>query len=82
VGDTRHDADVPVLHHLLPAGRLPRGLQIFVECTPLYQGIEIVRGLMLGAVEPALIGRAVYLALVGVAGLSVVSRRLGKLLLS
>jgi lipooligosaccharide transport system permease protein len=65
-----------------PLGVYPRGLQIVVECTPLYQGIEIVRGLMLGAVEPALLGRAAYLALVGVAGLTVVSRRLGKLLLS
>jgi hypothetical protein len=37
---------------------------------------------MLGAVGPALTGRAANLALVGVAGLSVVSRRLGKLLLS
>jgi lipooligosaccharide transport system permease protein len=65
-----------------PLGVYPRGLQIFVECMPLYQGIEIVRGLMLGAVEPALIGRAAYLALVGIVGLSIVSRRLGKLLLS
>jgi lipooligosaccharide transport system permease protein len=65
-----------------PLGVYPRGLQIFVECTPLYQGIEIVRGLMLGAVEPALIGRAAYLALVGIIGLTLVSRRLGKLLLS
>ncbi len=65
-----------------PLGVYPRGLQLFVECTPLYQGIEIVRGLMLGAVEPALLGRAAYLAAVGLAGLTVVSRRLGKLLLS
>ncbi len=31
-------------------GVYPRWLQVFVECTPLYQGIEIVRGLMVGAV--------------------------------
>ena len=65
-----------------PLGVYPRGLQLFVECTPLYQGIEIVRGLMLGAVGPELIGRAAYLAAVGLAGLTVVSRRLGRLLLS
>jgi lipooligosaccharide transport system permease protein len=46
----------------------------------LYQGIEIVRGLMLGAVGPALIWRAVYLALLGTTGLMVASRRLGQLL--
>ena len=65
-----------------PLGVYPRGLQIFVECAPLYQGIEIIRGLMLGTVEPALIGRAAYLAAVGLAGLTIVSRRFGKLLLS
>ena len=65
-----------------PLGVYPRWLQIFVECTPLYQGIEIVRGLMLGTVEPALLGRAAYLAILGTAGLAVASRRLGRLLLS
>jgi len=65
-----------------PLGVYPRWLQVFVECTPLYQGIEIVRGLMLGAVGPALIWRAVYLALLGTAGLAVASRRLGRLLLA
>lgn len=65
-----------------PLGVYPRGLQIFVECTPLYQGIEIVRGLMLGMVEPALLGRAAYLAIVGAVGLAISSRRLGKMLLS
>jgi len=65
-----------------PLGVYPRWLQIFVECTPLYQGIEIVRGLMLGAVEPALLGRAAYLAAVGLVGLGIASRRLGGLLTS
>ena len=53
-----------------------------MECPPLYQGVEIVRGLMLGAVEPALLGRAAYLAVVGVVGLAISSRRLGRMLLS
>lgn len=65
-----------------PLGVYPRWLQVFVECTPLYQGIEIVRGLMLGTVGPALAWRAVYLAALGTAGLAVASRRLGRLLLS
>ena len=65
-----------------PLGVYPRWLQLFVECTPLYQGIEIVRGMTLGAVDPALLGRAGYLAVVGAVGLAVASRRLGKLLLS
>jgi lipooligosaccharide transport system permease protein len=65
-----------------PLGVYPRWLQVFVEATPLYQGIEIVRGLMLGAVEPALLGRAAYLAAVGAVGLAISARRLGRLLLS
>jgi lipooligosaccharide transport system permease protein len=65
-----------------PLGVYPRWLQIFVEATPLYQGIEIVRGLMLGSVGPALLGRAAYLGILGTAGLAVSSRRLGRLLLS
>jgi lipooligosaccharide transport system permease protein len=65
-----------------PLGVYPRWLQLFVEATPLYQGIEIVRGLMLGAVEPALLGRAAYLALLGAVGLAIASRRLGRMLLS
>lgn len=65
-----------------PLGVYPRPLQLFVEATPLYQGIEIVRGLMLGVVEPALALRALYLAVLAVAGLWVASRRFGKLLLA
>jgi lipooligosaccharide transport system permease protein len=40
---------------------------------PLYQGIEIVRGLMLGTVAPELLGRAAYLAILGAVGLAVSS---------
>lgn len=63
-----------------PLGVYPRGLQLFVEATPLYQGVEIVRGLMLGAVGPALAWRALYLALMAGIGLAVAARRFGRLL--
>lgn len=65
-----------------PLGVYPRPLQILVECTPLYQGIEIVRGLMLGAVGPAMLLNVLYLAVAGSLGLFVASRRLDGLLLS
>jgi lipooligosaccharide transport system permease protein len=64
-----------------PLSVYPRGVQICVECTPLYQGIQLVRGLMLGSVGPGLIWNAVYLVALGLAGLVVVNRRLGMLLL-
>lgn len=65
-----------------PLGVYPRGLQLFVEATPLYQGIEIVRGLMLGVVGPALALRALYLAVMAGIGLWIAARRFGKLLLA
>jgi lipooligosaccharide transport system permease protein len=63
-----------------PLGVYPRWLQLFVEITPLYQGIELVRGLMLGVVEPGLLLRALYLAVMAFAGLTIAARRFGKLL--
>jgi lipooligosaccharide transport system permease protein len=82
MGHPGHDAHVPLLHHVLPLGVYPRWLQLFAESSPLYQGIEIVRGLMLGTVAPELLGRAAYLAILGAVGLAVSSRRLGRLLTS
>jgi lipooligosaccharide transport system permease protein len=63
-----------------PLGVYPRGLQLFVEITPLYQGIEIIRGLMLGVVGPSLLLRALYLALMALGGLAIAARRFGRLL--
>ncbi|HTV99784.1 MAG TPA: ABC transporter permease [Streptosporangiaceae bacterium] len=60
----------------------PRPLQIIVECTPLYQGVALMRGLTLGVVGPALLWHAAYLALLGLAGLRVASWRIGRLLLT
>ena len=64
-----------------PLSVYPRPLQVIVECTPLYQGVALMRGLTLGVVGPALLWRAAYLALMGLAGLRVASWRIGRLLL-
>jgi lipooligosaccharide transport system permease protein len=60
----------------------PRPVQILVECFPLFHGIELVRGLTLGTVGPALLLHALYFVVMVVLGLVVVSRRLERLLLS
>ena len=65
-----------------PLAIYPRPLQIVVECTPLYQGVALLRGLTLGFAEPGLLGNALYLALMGLAGLALAARRIGSLLLS
>jgi lipooligosaccharide transport system permease protein len=64
-----------------PLSVYPRWLQLVVECTPLYQGVSLVRELTLGQVGVALIGHAAYLVLMGAAGVAVSSRRVRTLLL-
>jgi len=64
-----------------PLSVYPRPVQIIVECTPLYQGVALLRGLTLGSVSPSLLWSVVYLAALGAAGLTVAGRRIGTLLL-
>ena len=64
-----------------PLSVYPPALQLVVECTPLYQGVALLRGLTLGVVGPVLLLHALYLAVMGLAGLSIASRRIGRLLL-
>jgi lipooligosaccharide transport system permease protein len=64
-----------------PLSVYPRPLQIVVDCTPLYQGIALIRGLTLGFVGPGLLWHVLYLAVMGLAGLTVASLRISRLLL-
>ncbi|HLY83016.1 MAG TPA: ABC transporter, partial [Acidimicrobiales bacterium] len=65
-----------------PLSTYPRWLQIVVQCTPLFHGVALVRGLCVGAVGPGLLLHAAYLAVMGLLGLRVTSRRLARLLLT
>jgi lipooligosaccharide transport system permease protein len=64
-----------------PLSTYPEPLQVVVQCTPLYHGIELVRGLVTGDVHWSLLGSAAYLAVLGLVGLSIGARRLSGLLL-
>jgi lipooligosaccharide transport system permease protein len=64
-----------------PLNVYPRAIGVIVECTPLYQGVDLLRDLVLGVPGPALLWRAAYLAAMGAAGLGVASRRIARLLL-
>jgi lipooligosaccharide transport system permease protein len=64
-----------------PIGIYPRAIQIVVECTPLYQGVTLLRGLTLGVTGPGLLWHVLYLVLMGLVGLLVAGRRIGRLLL-
>ncbi len=64
-----------------PLSVYPHTVAVIVEWTPLYQGVVLLRDLVLGAPSPDLLWRAAYLAAMGVAGLALASRRIAKLLL-
>jgi lipooligosaccharide transport system permease protein len=65
-----------------PLSVYPRPMQIVVECTPLYQGVALLRGLTLGAIGPGQLVHVAYLATLGAAGLVIASSRLNRLLLA
>ena len=64
-----------------PISTYPPALQLLVQLTPLYHGVDLIRSLALGIVGPQLLVHVAYLILIGIIGLAIVSRRLDKLLL-
>jgi lipooligosaccharide transport system permease protein len=65
-----------------PLSTYSDGVQWIVRCTPLYQGVDLLRALLLGTVGLDALGHVAYLAVMGLAGMVVVRRRLAKLLLA
>jgi lipooligosaccharide transport system permease protein len=59
----------------------PDVLRFVVQLTPLYHGVNLLRGLTTGALSPMLLVNAAYLALMGMLGITVAGRRLGTILL-
>jgi len=64
-----------------PLSTYPGALQVLVRCTPLYQGVAMLRALTTGQVGPALIGHAAYLLVLGGVAVVIAARRLEGLLL-
>jgi lipooligosaccharide transport system permease protein len=64
-----------------PIDAYPEAIRVAVQLTPLYQGVDLLRSLAVGHLDGMLLVHVVYLAIMGIAGLWVVSRRLDKLLL-
>jgi lipooligosaccharide transport system permease protein len=65
-----------------PLSVYPGAVAVVVQCTPLYQSVTLMRGLALGAAGPGLLWHAAYLAIMGVTGLYIAGRRVGRLLLT
>jgi lipooligosaccharide transport system permease protein len=64
-----------------PLALYPGPLQVVVQLTPLYHAVALLRSLSLGILEPGILVHVAYLAVMGLIGLVVVSRRLDRLLL-
>jgi lipooligosaccharide transport system permease protein len=64
-----------------PLSVYPEAFQVLTRFSPLYHSVEIIRSLTLGAFDWSLAGHVAFLLGMGAVGVTVASRRLGKLLL-
>lgn len=64
-----------------PITTYPEPIRLLVQLTPLYHGVDLIRGLTTGMVGPGLLVHVAYLVAMGLLGLAVTSRRLERLLL-
>jgi lipooligosaccharide transport system permease protein len=65
-----------------PLDVYPQALQTVVQLSPLYQAVELMRGLTAGVMQWSMLLNVGYFVVMAVIGLSIAGRRLGKLLLS
>jgi lipooligosaccharide transport system permease protein len=64
-----------------PLDAYPEALRFLVQLTPLYQGVDLLRALVVGHLDASLLVHVAYLAAMGLIGLAIVARRLDRLLL-
>jgi lipooligosaccharide transport system permease protein len=64
-----------------PVTIYPGPIRILAELSPLTRGVDLLRGLTTGMLDPLMILDAAYLAALGVLGIVITSRRLGRVLL-
>ena len=65
-----------------PLSTYPDWLEKVVQATPLYHGVELLRALTTGSVGPGQLVNVAYLAVLGLVGTWIASRRIEKLLLT
>ena len=65
-----------------PLSTYPDWLQVVIQATPLYHGIELLRSLTTGTVGWYQLFDVAYLTVLGVAGTWIASRRVESLLLT
>ncbi len=64
-----------------PVASYPGPLRVIVQGTPLYQAVELIRGLTTGSIQLSLLGHIAYLLVMAAIGLAIAGRRMGRLLL-
>jgi lipooligosaccharide transport system permease protein len=64
-----------------PLTAYPQWAQGLVQATPLYHGVALVRGLMLGEISPGLLWHVAYLSVLGLVGVVGAALRIERLLL-
>ncbi|MEY2399627.1 MAG: lipooligosaccharide transport system permease protein [Actinomycetota bacterium] len=60
--------------------RYPTWLATIVRCTPLYQGVALMRGLAFGRAGPVALAHALYLFAMGAVGVRIATRRMTRVL--
>jgi lipooligosaccharide transport system permease protein len=65
-----------------PITAYPPALQVFVQCTPLYRGVHLIRALTTGTPDIWIAADVAYLIAMGLIGLWIVGKRLHRLLLA
>jgi lipooligosaccharide transport system permease protein len=63
----------------VPLGAYPAALQVVVRATPLYQGVQMLRGIALGVPSWSLLGNAGYLVALTVVTIAIAIRRMRRL---
>ncbi|MPY79034.1 MAG: ABC transporter [Actinophytocola sp.] len=64
-----------------PVSVYPDSVRWLVQVSPLYHGVELMRGLAAGVLDPSMIGHIGVLAALAAVGVAATSRRIGALLL-
>jgi lipooligosaccharide transport system permease protein len=65
-----------------PLDVYPPFLQAITKISPLYHGVELIRGIILGIPDWSMVGHAAFLIVMGLIGVAVTRRRLATLLLT
>jgi lipooligosaccharide transport system permease protein len=64
-----------------PITRFPEPIQWIIQVVPLYHGVEMLRQLTTGRVDPTIVFHVVYLVVVGAVALAIALRRLERALI-